>query len=125
MISKKDHTLLVAINETIPPAEIVNSLRTSKYNLLESQTGEDILQKLCDHQEIDLILMSIDVPGMNGINTILAIRKQHIKTPIILLLNHLTIESIRLASQIGCNEVLQSPVSNESLEAVILKYLKN
>ena len=125
MISKNTHSILVAHSETTPHADIINSLRASKYNLLEPKTGGEIIQALCEHPEIDLILITIDFSGMNGIETILAIRKQDIKIPIILLFNHVTIESVRLALQIGCNEVLQSPVSNESLEAVILKYLKN
>jgi len=125
MISKNTHSILVALSETTPHVDIINSLRASKYNLFEPKTGGDIIQALYEHPEIDLILITIDFSGMNGIETILAIRKQDIKLPIILLFNHVTIESVRLALQIGCNEVLQSPVSNESLEAVILKYLKN
>ena len=125
MNSKNTHSILVALSETTPHVDIINSLRASKYNLLEPKTGGDIIQALYEHPEIDLILITIDFSGMNGIETILAIREQDIKLPIILLFNHVTIESVRLALQIGCNEVLQSPVSNESLEAVILKYLKN
>ena len=125
MISKKRHTLLLSLSETVPHTDIINSLRTSDYHLLESQTSEYILQKLNEHPDIDLILMTLDVPGMNGIETILAIRKKDIKIPIILFLHHVTIDSVRLALQLGCTEVLQSPVSKESLDAVILKYLKN
>ena len=123
MISKKAHTLLTALSESVPNTEMINSLRTSEYNLLESKTGGEILQTLCEHSEIDLILITIDISGMDGIETILAIRKQYIKIPIILLLNHVTIESVRLAQNIGCNEIIQTPVDQKTLKAIILKYL--
>jgi DNA-binding NtrC family response regulator len=68
-------------------------------------------------------MITVDISGMDGIETILAIRKQYIKIPIILLLNHVTIESVRLAQNIGCNEIIQAPVDHKTLEAIILKYL--
>jgi two-component system response regulator AtoC len=123
MILKKAHTLLIALSESVPHTEMINSLRTSEYNLLESKTGGEILQTLCEHSEIDLIMITVDISGMDGIETILAIRKQYIKIPIILLLNHVTIESVRLAQNIGCNEIIQAPVDHKTLEAIILKYL--
>jgi CheY-like chemotaxis protein len=123
VILKKAHTLLIALSESVPHTEMINSLRSSEYNLLESKTGGEILQTLCEHSEIDLILITIDISGMYGIETILAIRKQYIKIPIILLLNHVTIESVRLAQNIGCNEIIQTPVDQKTLKAIILKYL--
>ncbi len=125
MISKKTHSLLIALSETVPRADIINSLRTSDYHLLESTTRAEILQTLDEYPEIELILTTIDIAGKSCIETILAIRKKDIKIPVILFLHHVTIDSVRLALQLGCTEVLQSPVSKESLDAVILKYLKN
>ena len=50
----------------------------------EAETGEDAMDQV-DHTRPDLVLMDIDLPGINGIEATRRIRAEHPETRVILL----------------------------------------
>lgn len=92
--------------------------------LIMAETGAEAV-KLCRiHPEISLVVISPDLPGMNGFDTTLSIRELKIELPIVLLINYSNHESIRLATMVGCNRIVQNPVNPEEMSSIVTHSLK-
>jgi len=125
MINQPEHTLLFAMKRTPHEAELLEAFQKNGYNLLVAETGEETICIFSEHPKIDVLLISIDLPGMDAVETVCKIRQNNTSVPVILLSNFVTIYTIRLALGIGCNEILQTPVSPIALQGIIFKYLNN
>jgi len=123
MVQHPEHILLIAMTDPICKNDLVNSLRHNNYRFLCAGTGEEAIGICVQHPKVELILIDIDLPGINGIETIRRIKQLDANVPVVLLVTYITLESLRLAQNIGCNEILQTPVDHKTLEAIILKYL--
>lgn len=117
------HTLLLAQKESMQDTEFLSELRQKGFNILIATSGEEAFQFCQEHSEIELILVGIDLPGRNGIETIRYIRQTNETVPVILLSQYVTLDSLRLANGIGCNEILQTPLNRGALDAIVTKYI--
>ncbi|MCX6267793.1 MAG: response regulator [Bacteroidetes bacterium] len=123
MAQHPEHILLIAMTDAISINELVTSLGQKNYRFLFAGMGEEAICMCKLHPEIELVIADIDLPGINGIETIRRIRQLDTLVPVILLATYIMLETMRLAQNIGCNEILQTPVDQKTLEAIILKYL--
>lgn len=86
------------------------------YNVLTSGTGEDALKKAKDNQ-VDLVLLDIWLPGIDGLETLGKLKAVHSELPIIMISGHGNIELAVKATRIGAYDFLEKPLS---LERVLL-----
>jgi CheY-like chemotaxis protein len=74
--------------------------KDAEFNLVWVETGEDALKFLQDSQNLDVILVDFQLPGMNGLETTRMIRERGIRLPIVFLTNaidfKLAIEAMKL-----------------------------
>ena len=117
------HTLLYAHTGSAHDLEFVAALRGKKAGVIEAATGEEAIRRCSEHPEIELVMVNIDIPVLNGIDTILEIRKTNNAVPTILLSEFLTVDAVKVAYGIGCNEILQKPVKLFAIDAIFEKYL--
>ena len=125
MINSPEHTLLFALNRTSQETELVEALQKKAFNLVVAETGEETIRVFSGNYKISLIILTNDLPGKDAFKTADEIRQYDPNVPLILLSNFVTLHSIRLALGMGYNEILQTPVSIETLEKILLKYLHN
>lgn len=123
MVQHPEHILLIAITDKICKKDVENFLQKGSHRFLFAVTGEEAIGIFTQHPEIELILIDLNLTVINGIETVTKIRQLDAIVPIILMVTRITLESLRLAKNIGCNEILQTPVDQKTLEAIILKYL--
>ncbi len=78
----------------------------------EAGSGEQALDILAI-DEIDLILLDVEMPGMDGFETCLAIRNlaRGAHVPIVMLTSHDEIESVRRAFEVGATDFVMKPVN--------------
>lgn len=104
---------------------LAEALQRQEYCLLIARTGEETIRIFNDHPQIEMIIITSDLSGKDAFETVEEIRKNNASVPMILLSNYLTINTIRLALGIGCSEILQTPLSQGTLEGILHKYLNN
>jgi len=107
MINESEHPLLFALKRTLHEAELVDAFPQKAYNLLTAGTGEGTIRVCNEHSKIAVILISSDLQGMVYFNTVNEISQNNASVPMILLSNFVTLNSIRVATGIGCSEILQ------------------
>lgn len=77
-----------------------------------------------DHNKFDLILMDIQMPGMDGHETTVEIRGRGFKKPIIALTAHALKFEHDKCRQSGCDDVLTKPISRTALIGALQSYLQ-
>jgi CheY-like chemotaxis protein len=81
-------------------------LRKYKPSLSRSITGEEAIEYLKTHNDIDLVLMDIQLPGRNGYETTSIIREFNKNIPIIAQTAYAMYDDVVKALDAGCNDFL-------------------
>ncbi len=85
--------------------------------------GREAVKFFTDHKEIDLILMDIRLPGMNGYEATRLIKAVDPSVPVIAQSAFAMEEDRRMARENGCDEFLTKPLSRQELFRMLDKYL--
>jgi signal transduction histidine kinase/CheY-like chemotaxis protein len=72
----------------------------------------------------DLILMDIQMPGLDGFGALKAIREKGYNTPVIALTAHASQEYRAECIASGMDDYLSKPIRNEALMTTLMKYVK-
>lgn len=93
-----------------------------------TRTAEDgyQAQRLAEEEDFDLILMDVQMPGMDGMETTTLIRSKetHQRTPIVALTAHAVNEQKTRLLLSGMDDFLSKPVSEEDLQHIIERWVK-
>lgn len=86
-----------------------------RYHILEAGNGEEALDVM-DHQHVDLMIVDIMMPKMNGYEFVDTIRQEHDMTPVIMLTAMDTFAHKKKGYQLGIDDYLTKPINYEELE---------
>ena len=90
---------------------------------IEAKNGKEALKIIEGGQKVDLILMDIEMPVMNGFETTRFIRKKLPpplnKIPVIAITAHDPIEFFEEYESVGFNALISKPYSSEKIAKVI------
>jgi len=117
-----DKTILVAEDVTSNFKLIKAYLKQSNVNLIWAKNGKEVIE-LLDKNIIHLILMDIQMPIMDGIQTTIEIRKKGIKTPIIIQTAYTLNNEIDKSFSAGCNDYITKPIRKDEFLTKISNYL--
>lgn len=89
------------------------------YVVEQANSGEQALAKLRGGRDFDCILSDINMPGMDGLRLLRAVRESNLDVPVLLVTGKPALESAMQAVEYGALKYLTKPVTMESLlEAV-------
>ena len=88
------------------------------YQFLRAKNGQEAVE-MADKGGIDLILMDMKMPVMDGVEATQKIREQHPDLPIVALTANAFESDRQMMMDAGCNEFLSKPVSSEKCLATI------
>ncbi len=122
MQSDKINLLIVDDEE-----QFLNSIRRSlelrDFNVVTVNRGEGAL-KVARKQAIDIALVDLKMPGMDGQETLEALKKEHKWMEIVILTGHGTIDSAAACTRSGACAYLQKPCELEQLLDVLVTAYK-
>ncbi len=100
-------------------------LRAKGYNIIEATTGEEALN-LLKNQKPDIILMDIQLPGIDGLTLIKQIKASAITKdiPIIAVTAYAMKGDEQKILETGCNAYVSKPVNTQELPLIVEKYIK-
>ena len=87
---------------------------SEKYDVILAESGAEAL-KLLGSQEVDLVLLDIDMPEMNGMETFRNMKKAGIKVPVIFLTASGLEEDVVDAINLGAVNYLKKPFRPQEL----------
>jgi len=119
---KNGLNILIAEDDETSFLYLMTILKGITNKVYRAESGEDSIKIVQEHPEIDLILMDIKMPGMNGLDATKRIRAFHHNIIIIVQSAFAMSEDSQLAIESGCNEYISKPINRELLIALIGKY---
>ena len=98
-------------------------LKNTGATLTIVENGKLALDYIKTHQDVDLILMDMQMPVMNGIDATKAIRASGFDKPIIAFTANVMKEEVALYEEIGCVACLSKPVQKPLFYQTLAEYL--
>ena len=115
--------ILIVEDDDIAQIYLNEIVESFSREILMAGSGIQGLKYFKDHQDIDLILMDIKLPDLNGYEVTKQIRLYN-KTVIIIAQTAYAMSSDRAkAMDAGCNDYVSKPVTKDILLKTIKKYL--
>jgi signal transduction histidine kinase/DNA-binding response OmpR family regulator len=120
-------TILLAEDNTINQSVIKSLLRDSGIHLLIGNDGQEAVDLLYEHPEIELILMDISMPVLNGYDAASKIREDHDfdKVPILALTANALSSDVAKSKEVGMQEHMSKPLNVEQFYRALLKYIRH
>jgi DNA-binding NtrC family response regulator len=87
--------------------------------IVAAYTGQEALDKLKANDKVDVIILDVKMPGMDGIETLREIKKAHPLIEVIMLTGHATVETGIEGMKLGAFDYLMKPCDIEQLMAKV------
>jgi two-component system, NtrC family, nitrogen regulation response regulator NtrX len=111
-------TLLIVDDEPSILSSLMGLLTDEGFEVLTAANGYECL-KLIETEFPDLVLLDIWMPGIDGIETLKEIKKNHPKLPVIMISGHGTIETAVTATKHGAFNFIEKPISIDKVIVAI------
>jgi DNA-binding NtrC family response regulator len=111
-------TVLVVDDEQAVRESIAMILEYEKFGVVFAQDGPGALQRVAAGG-IDLILLDIKMPGMDGMRVLQTVRESYPSLPVVMISGHGTIETAVEATRLGAYDFLAKPLDRERLIIVV------
>lgn len=108
--------LIMLVDDEIPFVEtMAKRLATRNIVTITAFSAEEGLEKLKANQNIDVIVLDVKMPGMNGLEMLKKIKTGFFRTEVIMLTGHATIESGIDGMKLGAYDFLTKPCDIEEV----------
>ena len=119
----KDKKILIAEDEPNNYLYIEEVLKRTKAKLIRAKNGKEAVRLFKKHQNIDLIIMDIKMPEMDGFEATKQIKALNKNIPIIAQSAYAMPVEIDKGYLLGINDYITKPVNPKKLLSVLNKYL--
>ena len=94
-------------------------LEKREVSVITAFSGKEALEVLESHRNLDVIILDVKMPGMDGIETLKTIKKVQPLTEVIMLTAHATVETAIEGMKLGAFDYLMKPCDMERLLAKV------
>jgi len=118
-------TILIAEDTEMNYLFLVEALKITNVNILRAKDGEEAIEVFQQNPGIDLVLMDINMPKLDGFETTKRIKEIRKDIPIIAQ-TALNIEDAKdKAAEVGCNDFILKPIRLNLFLSKLNSYLKS
>ncbi|HYX08040.1 MAG TPA: PAS domain S-box protein [Bacteroidales bacterium] len=118
------HTVLIAEDEAMNYLYLEEVLKETRIKLLHAANGREAIDICKKHQQIDLILMDIKMPLLNGIEATREIKSFRPEIPVIAVTAYALDGDKEKILEAGCTDYLSKPVKKADLIEKLKQYLR-
>jgi len=90
-------------------------LEKRKLSVVSALSGKEALEQLDKNKNVDVVILDVKMPGMDGIQTLREIKKTYPLAEVIMLTGHATVESAIEGMRLGAFDYLMKPCDMELL----------
>lgn len=122
----ENYTVLIVDDDPVNRMVLSGILRQHRYRIIEAGNGEEALRLMETESRVDLLILDVMMPRMNGFEVCAKIRQTHPldQLPILFLTAQKVDEDLQRGFAVGGNEFLLKPVSKYELLALVANYLR-
>ena len=100
-------------------------IRNQEYEFVFAINGNDALNQLQEHTDVDLVLSDINMPEMDGLTLLSKLSEKHSMLKSVIVSAYGDMENIRTAMNRGAFDFITKPVDFNDLELTIEKTIKH
>lgn len=109
---------ILLVDDETPFVETMTKRLTKRgLNVISADSGNSALARLDENSQLDVIILDVKMPGMDGIETLQEIKKKHPLKEVIMLTGHATVENAIEGMKLGAFDYLMKPCDLENLIA--------
>lgn len=111
---------VLLVDDEVPFVTTMTKRLTKRnLNILSAFSGQEAIEQLEKTRTIDVVILDVKMPGMDGIETLEEIKKGNPLVEVIMLTGHATIESAIEGMKLGAFDYLMKPCDIEELLAKV------
>jgi two-component system cell cycle response regulator DivK len=114
--------ILVVEDEDHNYTYIYEILKRTRISMIRAVTGKDAI-RLFKENKIDLVLMDIKLPDIDGLSVTMEIKRLNVEVPVIAQTAYAMAVERERCLQAGCDDYLSKPYDPEKLLNIVQKYL--
>lgn len=118
----EDKVVVIAEDEQINYLFLKAVLKPTRANIIWTKTGRETIN-VCNTEKVDIILMDIKMPDLNGLEATVEIKKNFPNLPIIAQTAYAMEEDEQASMESGCDDYISKPIRPDNLLTVMSKYL--
>ncbi|MDY0199363.1 MAG: tetratricopeptide repeat protein [Tenuifilaceae bacterium] len=99
-------------------------LASLQMNTIWAKDGVSVINEFRNKSTVDIVLMNLLMPVLDGINTLKNIRKLQIDVPVIMTTTFRCENEKKNCFEAGCNAYIERPICNKDLTSRIIELLK-
>ena len=116
--------VLVVDDDAVIGRSFTRVLSGKGYAVITAANGEEALSKM-ENEKYDAVFTDIKMPGMSGIEVAEHIKAHQPWMPVVIVTGYGTEENVKRANEVGVTEILQKPLSPETIEkSVAAQFVK-
>ena len=117
--------ILIAEDEVMNYMYLEEALKETKALVIWCKNGKDAVQRIIDDKEqVDLVLMDIKMPEMNGYEATKRIKDFNPNIPVIIQTAFAMADERKKGFDVGCDEYIEKPIRQKKLLSVISQFIK-
>lgn len=117
-------TILIAEDVDLNYQLVEKFLDDTNVDLIRAKNGIEAIKLYKQHKNIiDVILMDIQMPDMNGYDAIRKIKKINKDIPIIAQTAYAMNDEIKKCYEVGCSNIIKKPIIKKNMVEIINKYI--
>ena len=118
----EDKVILIAEDEQINFLFLKAVLKPTKAQIIWTKTGRETVS-VCSSQKVDIVLMDIKMPDLNGLEATIEIKKTNPMLPIIAQTAYVMEEDEEASIKAGCDDYISKPIRPDNLLTIMSKFL--
>src|SRR5882724_6137585 len=115
--------ILIVDDEEVLQDVLTTLVRREGHNALSAATGEEALE-IAEREEIDLVLLDLMLPGINGREVLREIRRRDPNQVVVVITAYSSIEGAIEAMREGAFHYIPQPFKNEEVLLTVRKGLE-
>jgi len=110
-----DKTVLIVEDDKSSFILLSASLKKTNINIIHARNGEEAMEKIKDKNDINIVLMDIHIPGMNGYEAAKTIKNSKKNIPVIAQTAYAMQGDYKKSIDAGCDDHINKPVNTHIL----------
>ena len=122
----QEYTILIAEDEEVNYLyfeALIQNVLALNCKIIHVINGENAVEECKENTTIDLILMDLKMPIMNGFEATKKIKEFRPNLPIIAQTAYSTNKEKKQANEAGCDDFITKPIAKEAMKLILEKYL--
>jgi DNA-binding NtrC family response regulator len=103
--------------------ESLNLILGENHQLVFASGGKEAMLKLGDANKVQLVLLDIKMPRLNGLEVLKQIRETCPSLPVIVVTGYQSVETAREALKIGAVDYVPKPFNPKDILAAVSKHI--